>query len=130
MMLQLRPRPLVRPTPPARDNKYKDWIREQGCAIPGCSYGGTDAYAIECAHTGRKGKGMRTTEGTAAQRKRGGRKACDHDCIPLCPYHHRTGPRPEAHHSAAEHVWEAHHGIDLATIRGVLKTRYLDGVAT
>jgi hypothetical protein len=49
---------------PARNSKYKAWVRTLGCACCGSS------YRVEAAHTG--------SDGGAKQ------KASDYSCIPLC----------------------------------------------
>jgi hypothetical protein len=48
----------------------------------------------ECAHVGRRGLGQ---------------KCSDHECLPLCRKHHRTGPT--SHHVLGKRFW-AYHGLD------------------
>lgn len=55
---------------PARDAKYRYWIRTLPCAACGVEQN------IEAAHTGPHGLGQ---------------KASDYSCIPLCIAHHRGG---------------------------------------
>lgn len=55
---------------PARDWKYRAWIRSFPCAACGIEQN------VEAAHTGPHGLGQ---------------KASDYTCIPLCINHHRGG---------------------------------------
>ena len=56
---------------PARDWRYRAWIRTLPCAVCGIS------QRIEACHTGPHGLNQ---------------KASDYTCVPLCVAHHRTGP--------------------------------------
>ena len=56
---------------PARDRRYRAWIRTLPCAACGIS------QRIEACHTGPHGLNQ---------------KASDYMCVPLCVTHHRTGP--------------------------------------
>jgi hypothetical protein len=73
------------------DPAYLRFIRSQPCAVPGCK----SSYQ-EAAHTG--GRGL-------------SRKASDRQAIPLCPYHHQTGPH--AYHRGRR-AFEAFHHLDIA----------------
>ena len=75
---------------PARNWKYKLWIRSLPCAICGLEPCG------EAAHTGGDG-GMAM-------------KASDYSCIPLCPACHTFGP--ESYHVLGRAAWEARHAVD------------------
>src|ERR1019366_2066802 len=79
---------------PARNWKYKLWIRSLPCAICGLEPCG------EAAHTGGDG-GMAM-------------KASDYSCIPLCPACHTFGP--ESYHVLGRGAWEARHAIDAAEL--------------
>lgn len=57
---------------PARDYRYRAWIRTLSCAACGKENG------TEACHTGPHGFNQ---------------KASDYTCIPLCVKHHRTGDR-------------------------------------
>ena len=65
---------------PARDWRYKAWIREQACACCGSS------HDVEAAHT--------ANDGGMAQ------KGSDRSCIPLCTDCHTQAPH--AHHRDRE----------------------------
>lgn len=71
------------------DPGYLRWLRNQPCAVPGCT-----ASFIESAHIGPRGFGVRCD---------------DRQAIPLCAGHHRT--RRDAHHVLGKQFWE-HHGLD------------------
>jgi hypothetical protein len=55
---------------PARDGRYRAWIRTLPCTVCGVDRN------IEACHTGPRGLGQ---------------KASDYTCVPLCAEHHRTG---------------------------------------
>lgn len=107
MAYQIAARPMAPRQLPARSRGYLDFIRNEPCMVPGCQRGD-----IEAAHTG--------TNGLAK-----GRKASDLDCVPVCSYHHRTGPRPESLHSTSEVAWEAWHGLDLIEERIRLRVKFM-----
>lgn len=67
---------------PARDLSYLRWIRTLPCAV--CDL----TRWIEAAHIGERGLG---------------RKCPDRQTIPLCPFHHRTGPT--SHHALGRRFW-------------------------
>lgn len=113
MAYQIAPRPMQPKVIPIRDEDYLDFLRGEPCVVPRCRN-----VDIEAMHTG----GMKS--GAAK-----GRKASDLDAVPGCDYHHRTGPRPEAHHSCPEWMWEAHHGIDLRVERARLWAKFKEGAA-
>jgi hypothetical protein len=75
---------------PARNWKYKLWIRSLPCAICGLEPCG------EAAHTGNDG-GM-------------AEKSSDYSCIPLCADCHRFGV--ESYHVLGRGAWEARHAVD------------------
>lgn len=74
---------------PARDFKYRAWIRTLPCALCG-------SQPSAAAHTGTDG-GMK-------------QKASDYSCVPLCPdcHHHY-------HNSGKRHL-EEHGGLDFAEL--------------
>lgn len=79
---------------PARDWRYRQWIRTLACASCGAETG------VEAAHTGHDG-GM-------------GQKASDFSCVPLCAVCHRAGPF--AYHRIGRRDFERRHGIDLGQL--------------
>ena len=93
----------ARPGPPrkgpARDEDYKDWIRQQPCAA--CQH----PAPSEAAHTGSDG-GMAM-------------KASDYSCIPLCSDCHRLGQL--AYHRIGKHEFERMHGVCCARIAAGLR---------
>jgi hypothetical protein len=94
------PRPLAsRPAAPARNWKYRSWIRSLPCAACG------SRRFVEAAHTGNDG-GMR-------------HKASDYSCIPLCAPCHRVGPR--AYHCIGRTEFERLHQLHLSRIVRRLK---------
>jgi Protein of unknown function (DUF968) len=74
---------------PARNWKYRAWIRTLPSAVSG-------QEGCEAAHTGSDG-GMR-------------QKASDYSCIPLTPEEHRE------YHQIGKADFEAKYGIDCATL--------------
>jgi len=83
----------LRPTRrgPARDWKYRAWIRTLPCAACGVK------SQIEAAHTGSDG-GM-------------SQKASDYSCIPLCRNCHTAGPN--AYHRIGKRNFERRHSLEL-----------------
>jgi hypothetical protein len=77
---------------PARNWKYRAWIRSLPCAVCGADPAG------EAAHTGSDG-GMR-------------QKSSDYSCIPLCTDCHTQAPH--AYHRIGREAFETHHSIDIA----------------
>jgi hypothetical protein len=76
---------------PARNWRYRLWIRSLPCAVCGLEPCG------EAAHTGDDG-GLR-------------QKSSDYSCIPLCPSCHTTGPA--AYHVLGYLEFECRHSIDI-----------------
>jgi hypothetical protein len=76
---------------PARNWKYRAWVRSLPCAVCGLEPCG------EAAHTGHDG-GLST-------------KASDYSCIPLCPDCHRFGPH--AYHVVGRQAFVGRHSIDI-----------------
>ena len=76
------------------DPAYLRFIREQPCTIQTCK-----SRFQEAAHTG--GRGL-------------SRKANDHQAIPLCPFHHRTGSR--SFHQLGRRGFEAFYKLDINAI--------------
>jgi hypothetical protein len=79
---------------PARDWKYRAWIRTLPCAACG------SFRQIEAAHTG--------SDGGMAQ------KASDYSCVPLCGDCHTAGP--SAYHRVGKRAFERRHGLKFKTI--------------
>lgn len=71
--------------------KYLDFIRRCECVLAST---GDCAGAVEAAHVGDRGLGQ---------------KCRDQETIPLCGYHHRTGP--DSQHVMGKNFWD-HHGIN------------------
>ena len=92
---------------PLRDPKFLDWLRLQWCFI--CEFvTGSEAGTgkIEAAHVGVRGLRQ---------------KSSDHEAIPLCVRHHRTGK--DSHHVLGKAFW-AHHGLDKTRVLTILHARY------
>ena len=79
---------------PARNWKYRAWIRSLPCACCGTTPAG------EAAHSGSDG-GM-------------GHKSSDYSCVPLCDQHHRLGA--DSYHRIGRKQFEVHHNLDLSDI--------------
>lgn len=75
---------------PARDWRYRAWIRSLPCLV--CGY-----ERSEAAHTGSDG-GARL-------------KASDYSCVPLCAHHHTM--RADSYHRLGRESFEAHHRVNL-----------------
>ena len=76
---------------PARNWKYRAWVRSLPCAVCGLEPAG------EAAHTGSDG-GM-------------SQKSSDYSCIPLCSDCHTLGEK--AYHRIGRETFEARHGLDI-----------------
>jgi hypothetical protein len=76
-----------------RDKTRLAWIHTLGCIVPECP-----RLDIEADHVGARGYGQRCG---------------DHETLPVCTVHHRTGK--DARHVLGRKFWE-HHGIDRATL--------------
>lgn len=82
---------------PARDEDYLQWLRMQPCAVPDCtsarrkwsSWQDCMSDVVEAAHVGAI-RGLR-------------QKCSDREAIPICAYHHRTGPH--SHHVLGKEFW-------------------------
>jgi hypothetical protein len=83
--------------------EYLDFIRQCWCVLTST---GDCVGAVEAAHVGDRGLGQ---------------KCRDEETIPLCGYHHRTGP--DSQHVLGKAFWD-HHNInraDLVTLyQGIL----------
>ncbi len=85
---------------PAKDAAYLDFIRSLPCCVPTCTSKNLHKWAdvsgstTEAAHVGDRGLRQ---------------KCSDYEVLPLCVFHHRTGP--EAHHVIGKKFW-THHGMD------------------
>ena len=79
---------------PARNWKYKGWIRSLPCAVCGLEPAG------EAAHTG--------SDGGMAQR------ASDYSCIPLCSDCHTQAPH--AYHRLGKDAFEVRHNVRLGDL--------------
>ena len=80
---------------PARNGRYRAWIRTLPCVVCGIERG------IEAAHTGSDGGR--------------GQKSSDYSCIPLCNDHHQADGR-RAWHGCSREEFQERHGIDVAGI--------------
>jgi hypothetical protein len=74
---------------PARNAKYRAWIRSLHCLVEHCSF-----RPCHAAHTGH--------DGGAKQ------KASDYSCVPLCPFHHLAGV-----HQLGRLDFERRYGLNL-----------------
>lgn len=79
---------------PARNWKYKSWIRSLPCAACGST------HSVEAAHTGNDG-GM-------------AQKASDSSVVPLCALCHRLGSG--AYHTIGKPEFERRNAIDFADL--------------
>lgn len=91
---------------PARNGKYRAWVRSLPCASCGREPAG------EAAHT--ETGGLR-------------QKGSDYSCIPLCSDCHTMGPH--AYHRAGKAAFEAHHGVDVAATVARLKKIWFNPAA-
>src|ERR1051325_8768537 len=87
---------------PARDTRYRAWIRTLPCAVCGSK------WRVEAAHTGSDG-GM-------------SQKASDYSCVPLCRYCH-TGRRG-AYHQIGKREFERRYGINLTEFVRALNLKW------
>jgi hypothetical protein len=78
---------------PARDWRYRAWIRTLPCAVCGIQ------TRIEACHTGPRGLGQ---------------KASDYTCVPLCAEHHRIGK--DAVDKIGNAQFEQRFAVDLAAL--------------
>ena len=91
-------RPIRRAGGAVQNPDYLDFIRQCWCVLTAT---GDCVGAVEAAHVGDRGLGQ---------------KCRDQETIPLCGYHHRTGP--DSQHVMGKRFWD-HHGInrpDLVTL--------------
>ena len=88
------PNRATKSTGPARDARYRAWIRSLPCCLCGLEPAG------EAAHTGQDG-GM-------------GQKASDYSCIPLCRNCHTQNA--DSYHRLGRAEFERRHRVDLADI--------------
>ena len=84
------PRAYPKRRSPARNWKYRAWVRTLPCAVCGRS-------PSEAAHTGNDG-GLR-------------QKASDFSCVPLCAEHHRLSG--QSYHNIGKKAFEELHQINL-----------------
>lgn len=70
-----------------------------------------EMYRTEAAHVGQRGLSQ---------------KCSDRETIPLCAFHHRTGP--ESHHRLGKLFWK-HHGLDRYELIRELQSQF-DMLAT
>lgn len=113
---------------PARDEKYKEWIRTLPCVVCWLRVGYSakewleevrtlppstriwrnfSLELTECAHVGERGLGQ---------------TASDRETIPLCRVHHGHG-YPESAHTLQK-GFAAHHGIDISELVQALNAAY------
>src|ERR1700679_331254 len=93
-----------RPGPPRRgrlhDEIYLDFIRSLRCWICGT------LRHVEAAHCGLRGLGQ---------------KCSDLETLPLCTWHHRTGPT--SHHALGKRFW-SFWKVDRYAVFGELREKY------
>jgi hypothetical protein len=87
---------------PARDPRYRAWIRTLPCAVCGAR------WRVEAAHTGYDG-GM-------------AQKSSDYSCVPLCRNCHTAGG--EAYHRVGRREFEMLHSINLGGLARSLKAAW------
>lgn len=100
-----RPRRRVAQRGPARDPKYRAWIRTMVCCACGAD------FQVEAAHTGSDG-------GTAL-------KASDYSCVPLCLGCHTGNPR--AYHRIGRPAFERLWNLDFGALVLRLNAAYRTG---
>jgi hypothetical protein len=88
-------KPIRRAGGAVQNPKYLDFIRRSGCVLAST---GDCVGAVEAAHVGDRGLSQ---------------KCRDEEAIPLCGYHHRTGP--DSQHVMGKNFW-GHHGINRADL--------------
>ena len=88
-------KPIRRAGGAVQNPEYLDFIRRWGCVLA-ATY--DCEGAVEAAHVGDRGLGQ---------------KCRDQETIPLCGYHHRTGP--DSQHVMGNRFWD-HHGINRADL--------------
>jgi len=103
---QVNPRPIYQAEKPVRDEKYKAFLRKLCCVICG-SY-----RAVEAAHFGAHGLSQ---------------KASDLDTLPLCRWHHRTGP--QSYHKLGARRFVAFYKLDVHKHQERLRTFYRERIA-
>ena len=91
---------------PGDDPKYLAWIRTLPCEVFMRRFFDDCSATVEAHHAGEHGYAQRAPDRTA---------------IPLCSYHHRTGP--DAVHQLGKNFW-THHGLDRDSIIKQLNERY------
>jgi hypothetical protein len=89
---------------PARDWKYRAFVRSLPCAACGSS------YQVEAAHTGSDG-GMR-------------QKASDYSCIPLCHEEHQAAPDSYHRIDGGREAFARSRGLDIDEIVSRLNAAY------
>ncbi len=93
---------------PARDEKYRNFIRSLGCIVCRDSVPvNAQSSRTECAHVG-------SIRGLS-------QKCSDYETAPLCMEHHRTGP--ESHHVIGKRFFEFH-GIEKVKTFAALRAVY------
>jgi hypothetical protein len=88
-------KPIRRAGGAVQNPEYLDFIRQCWCVLTST---GDCVGAVEAAHVGDRGLGQ---------------KCRDEETIPLCGYHHRTGP--DSQHVIGKAFWD-HHGINRADL--------------
>jgi len=88
-------KPIRRAGGAVQNPKYLDFIRQWPCVL---ATTGDCVGPVEAAHVGDRGLGQ---------------KCRDEEAIPLCGYHHRTGP--DSQHVLGKKFWETH-GINRADV--------------
>ena len=88
-------RPIRRAGGAEQKFEYLDFIRRWGCVLQAT---GDCVGPVEAAHVGDRGLGQ---------------KCRDQETIPLCGYHHRTGP--DSQHVMGKQFW-GHHAINRADL--------------
>lgn len=102
----ITPRPIYNPVKPARDEKFKAFVRKLCCVVCG-SY-----RLVEAAHFGPHGIGQ---------------KSCDYTCLPLCLRCHRTGPK--SYHTLGARRFVEVHRLNVATHQAKVLKFYREKIA-
>ncbi len=103
---QISPRPIYKAEKPVRDAKYLKFIRRLPCIV--CF----SSRRVESAHFGAHGLSQRSS---------------DLDALPLCRWHHQTGPK--SYHRIGARAFIALHRLDVRKHQERLQEFYREEIA-
>jgi hypothetical protein len=103
---ELQRRPIYRAEKPVRDPRFLAMVRKLCCIVCG-SY-----RLVEAAHFGAHGMGQ---------------KSSDHDALPLCLKHHRTGPL--SYHTLGARRFITFHNLDVRKHQERIQKFYREKIA-